>query len=111
MLSRILRRIRPTTTVIVPAADKAPLDLRERMAIRDWLALPITQRALGILEARHPGTNLRVGTVARSEWDERAAVNYLNRIKGWESYRNALITLAEDPEQATTDVNETYPSQ
>lgn len=79
------------------------------MELREWLNLPLTQKALGLMEARHPGMGLRGSTVARSEWDERAAVALLNRIKGWESYRDGLLRLAEDP-ASTQEVAESYPS-
>lgn len=96
--------------IIVPASRKSALDVRERMELREWLNLPTTQKALAVMEARHPGTNIRGSTVARSEWDERAAVAMLNRIRGWESYRDALLQIAEEPRQMQ-DVEESYPSQ
>jgi hypothetical protein len=104
--------IRPAPRVLViPAAVATPIDVRARLEIRDWLALPTTQRVLALMEARHPGTQTaRIGKVARSEWDQLAAVNYLNRIAGWEGYRNALMTLAETPISASP-VSESYPDQ
>ncbi len=95
--------------IIIPAAHRQALDARERMELREWLNLGITQKALSIMEARHPGTGLRGTTVARSEWDERAAVALLNRIKGWESYRDGLVQIAEEP-QDSRSVSESYPS-
>lgn len=97
-------------TVIVPATHAKPLDVRERMEMREWLNLPLTQKALSVMEANHPGTRLRFPSYARSEWDERAAVSYLNRIKGWESYRDQLLQIADEP-QETREVSESYPSQ
>jgi hypothetical protein len=96
--------------ILVPAADARALTAPERLEIRDWLALPATQRALALVEARHPGLQTaRLAKVARSEWDQLAAVNFLNRIHGWESYRNTLLTLAEPPATVTEPV-ETYPN-
>lgn len=100
----------PPTIILLPSPDARALTPPERLEIRDWLALPATQRVLGLLEARHPG--LRTAAVAkhaRSEWDQLAAVNFLNRIHGWESYRNTLLTLAEPPPTVTEPV-ETYPN-
>lgn len=96
--------------VIVPTVLAKPLDVRERMELREWLKLPLTQRALAVMEANHPGTRLRFPSYARSEWDERAAVSYLNRIKGWESYRDQLLQIADEP-QEVRDISESYPSQ
>jgi len=103
---------RPVPRVhFIPAPLATPLDQRGRLEVRDWLALPATQRVLAILEARHPGTQTaRLGKVARSEWDQLAAVNFLNRIAGWEGYRNALLTLADVPSTASS-VSESYPDQ
>jgi len=85
--------------VRIPAPIKDPLTNRERMEIREWLASSMTQRVIGLMEAHHPGTNLRFPSYARSEWDERAAVTYLSRIKGWEMYRDRLLQLAEAPRE------------
>jgi len=80
------------------------------MELREWLKLPLTQRALALMESAHPGTRLRMPSYARSEWDERAAVSFLNRIKGWESYRDQLLQIAE-PEKSEEEIHESYPSQ
>lgn len=112
MLSRLrhLFRRRTPAVIVVPAPIARELDVRERQEIRDWLSLPTTQKVLGLLEARHPGTKTsRISKVARSEWDQLAAVNFLNRIWGWELYRNALLTLADTPSEV--QLTETYPSQ
>jgi hypothetical protein len=112
MLSRI-RHIfrRPPEVIVVPAPLQYPLDARERKEISDWLDHPTTRKVLGLMEARHPGTQTRLmAKVARSEWDQLAAVNFLNRIHGWESYRNALMTLA-DPPKSNEPLVETYPNQ
>ena len=95
--------------IIIPAARRQALDVRERMELREWLNLPSTQKALAIMEARHPGVGFRGSTVARSEWDERAAVALLNRIKGWETYRDGLLQIAEEPQEAR-EISESYPS-
>lgn len=94
----------------MPAADARGLTPRERLELRDWLALPATRRALALMEARHPGTRTApLVKIARSEWDQLAAVNFLNRVAGWESYRNALLALAEPPAPAA-EPEETYPT-
>ena len=77
--------------------------------MREWLKLPLTQKALACMEARHPGTNLTFPAYARNEWDAHAAVSFLSRVKGWEMYRNQLLALAEPPGEAR-DPSETYPS-
>ncbi len=97
-------------TIVIPAASATPLTERERMELREWLKLPLTQRALALMESAHPGTRLRMPSYARSEWDERAAVSFLNRIKGWESYRDQLLQIAE-PERSAEEIHESYPSQ
>jgi hypothetical protein len=111
MMSRIRRLFRRRPEVIVvPAPLSRQLDARERKEISDWLDDDTTKMVLGLLEARHPG--LRTGPItkhARSEWDQLAAVNFLNRIAGWEEYRNALVTLANPPAQKG-DLVETYPT-
>jgi len=105
------RHTETVRTVVVPAALHAPLDGRQRLEIRDWLNLETTQKVLALMEARHPGIQTsRISKVARSEWDERAAVNFLNRIAGWEQYRNHLLQLCETP-VTRGDVEETYPEQ
>ena len=111
MLSRIrhLLGLQPKI-VVIPAAQAQPPSDRERMELREWLKLPLTQRALALMEANHPGTRLRIPSYARSEWDERAAVSFLNRVKGWESYRDALLLIAE-PTREAEEPKETYPSQ
>lgn len=111
MLSRIrhLLGLEPKV-IIVPAPLTSPLTVRERQEFREWLNQPLTQRALSYMEANHPGTRLRIPSFARSEWDERAAVSFLNRVKGWESYRDQLLSIAETPKEAKDPV-ETYPSQ
>ncbi len=106
---RHLFRRSPPAIVVVPAPITRELDLRERMEIRDWLSMPTTQKVLGLVEARHPGLQTsRISKHARSEWDEKAVVNYLNRIAGWESFRNTLLTIAEPPQSRGEPV-ETYP--
>lgn len=96
--------------VFVPAPVVAELSSRDRVAIRDWLDLPTTRLVLGLMQAKHPGSHLPPGfsTVARSEWDERAAVNYLNRIRGWDTFRNTLLTL-HIPTPDTVQIVETFP--
>lgn len=89
----------PPRIVRIPARIKDPLTNRERMEIREWLASSMTQRVLGLMEAYHPGTNLHFPSYARSEWDERAAVTYLSRVKGWEMYRDRLLQLADAPKE------------
>lgn len=107
---RHLFRRRQPERVILPAPLHIDLTPRERMELRDWLDNPVTQKALGIVAARHPGLRThRIAKNARSEWDERAAVNYLNRIAGWEAYRDTLLTIAEPP-TTLTEVPETYPT-
>ena len=107
-IARLFSRPAPRV-IVIPAAVATPLDIRARLEIRDWLALPTTQRVLALVEARHPGTQTaRIGKVARSEWDQLAAVNYLNRIAGWEGYRNAILTLAEPP-TSPSPISESYP--
>lgn len=96
--------------VVIPAAAKNPLTARERLELREWLNMPLTQKALSIMEANHPGTRLRFPSYARSEWDERAAVTFLSRVKGWESYRDALLQLGETPKEQG-EPTENYPSQ
>lgn len=94
---------------LLPAAGVA-LTPRERHEIRQWLASPTTQRVLALLEARHPG--LRTAGItkhARSKWDGAAAINFLNRIAGWEAYRDTLLALPEPP-VTTSAPSETYPS-
>lgn len=108
-LLRHLLGLQPKT-IVIPAASSTPLTERERMELREWLKLPLTQRALALMESSHPGTRLRMPSYARSEWDERAAVSYLNRIKGWESYRDQLLQIAE-PEKSAEEIQESYPSQ
>ena len=95
--------------IIIPAASNTPLTPRERQELREWLNTPLTQQALSIMEASHPGTRLRFPAYARSEWDERAAVSFLARIKGWESYRDALLSLGETPKERGNP-EENYPS-
>lgn len=79
------------------------------MELREWLNSPLTQKALSLMEASHPGTRLRFPAYARSEWDERAAVTFLSRVKGWESYRDALLLIAETPKEQR-EPEESYPS-
>jgi hypothetical protein len=111
MMSRIRHLfVRKPTVIIVPSPLAEPLTARERMDLREWLNLPLTQKALAHMEARHPGTRLRIPSIARSEWDERAAVSFISRVKGWESYRDQLLSIAETPKEAKDPV-ETYPSQ
>jgi hypothetical protein len=113
MLSRLrqLFRRRQPAVIVVPQALHVELTSRDRLEIGDWLKLPTTAKVLALLEARHPGTHIPAGlTVAKDDRDERAAVNYLNRIRGWETYRNQLLSLAT-PAQSRADVVETYPNQ
>lgn len=109
---RTLRRLlhREPKVVILPAAVREPLTLRERMELREWLASSMTQRALSLMEAKHPGTRLKFPSYARSEWDERAAVTFLAKVKGWEMYRDQLLQLAEAPKEQR-EPNETFPSE
>jgi len=111
MLSRIIRQllgVKPTV-IVIPAAISTPLTQRDLMELREWVRSPLTQKALSLVEATHPGTRLRIPSFARSEWDERAAVAFLNRIKGWESYRDKLLSIGETPVEAK-EPEESYPS-
>jgi hypothetical protein len=111
MLSRIRQLLGlKSTIVVIPSALKTPLTARERMEFREWLNTPITQKVLAHMEAGHPGTRLRIPGFARSEWDAHAAVSFLNRVKGWESYRDQLLSIGETPVEAK-EPEETYPSQ
>lgn len=96
--------------IVIPVRSSGPLSHLERIEMREWLKLPLTQKALACMEAQHPGTNLKFPAYARNEWDAHAAVTFLSRIKGWELYRNQLLALAEPPSEAR-DPSETYPSQ
>lgn len=102
----------PTTTIILlPAALRAELTPAQRQELRDWLASPTTRLALSLVEARHPGlATARISKLARNADDAYGAVFLLNRIAGWESYRDTLITLAE-PAPVARLLEETYPSQ
>lgn len=92
----------PDPAAIAPG----PPDEFARREIRDWLASPVTQRALALMERQHPGRNIP-SLLPKNEADKDAAVCFLNRIRGWESYRNALLHLAVVP-PASGDVEETY---
>lgn len=107
-LFRRLLKLEPKI-VIIPAANRDSLTMRERMELREWLASTMTQRALALMEARHPGTRLKFPSYARSEWDERAAVTFLAKVKGWEMYRDQLLQIAEAPKEQR-DPAETFPS-
>lgn len=106
-LRRILK-LEPKV-VIIPAANRDPLTLRERMELREWLATSMTQRALALMEAKHPGTRLKFPSYARSEWDERAAVTFLAKVKGWEMYRDQLLQLADAPKEQR-EPSEVFPT-
>lgn len=114
MLSRIrhlLRRLVGQEPIIVPAPISRELTAKERLAIRDWLNLDTTQFVLGLLEARHPGTQTsRISVTPRDANDAYGAVFVLHRIRGWESYRNSLLTLHQPPRTAGALV-ETYPTE
>lgn len=107
VLRRILK-LEPKV-FIIPAANREPLTLRDRMELREWLATPITQKALALMEAKHPGTRLKFPSYARSEWDERAAVTFLAKAKGWEMYRDQLLQLADVPKEQR-ELSEFFPS-
>jgi len=111
MLKSLLRRLLKLTpqVVIIPAANREPLTQRERMELREWLASSMTQRALSLMESKHPGTMLKFPSYARSEWDERAAVTFLAKVKGWELYRDQLLQLAETPREMR-EPTENFPS-
>lgn len=110
-LRQWFRRHTEPKVLIVPAPLAIQLTSRERMEIRDWLALDTTRKVLALMEAKHPGTKTAGLTKhARSEWDQLAAVNFLNQIAGWERYRNTLLLLCE-PDVVPTDLSETYPNQ
>jgi hypothetical protein len=80
------------------------------MDLREWIKSPTTQKVLSLMEAKHPGTMLKFPSYARSEWDERAAVTFLARVKGWEMYRDQLLQLADVPKEQR-DPAETFPSE
>lgn len=110
LLNLFLRFFSPCSPgMVIPVRSHGPLTHLERIEMREWLKLPLTQKALACMEAQHPGTNLRLPAYARSEWDAHAAVSFLSRVKGWELYRNQLLALAEPPSEAR-DPSETYPS-
>lgn len=113
LLSRLRRLLKPAAekVSVIPAPLAKALSVEERTVLRDWLRRADTQLALSLLEARHPGTmTSRLPKVARSEWDQLAAVNFLHRISGWESYRNALLRLPE-PDTSDPVVEDDYPEQ
>jgi len=85
------------------------LDEFTRRTIRAWLADPTTKLVMSLVEAQHPGRNVPT-MLPRSEADKDAAVCYLNRIRGWELYRNQVLTILRVPE-AGGDVHETYQTQ
>lgn len=100
------------TLILLPAALRAPLTPAQRQELREWLAQPTTRLALSLVEARHPGlATARISKLARNADDAYGAVFLLNRIAGWESYRDTLLTLAEPAPAATPALEETYPSQ
>ena len=117
MLAKVLARLRrkkavpPTRVVLLPYAQHAKvLSPEQRAEIRRWYDSPTTQLVFSLMESQHPGTQLsRHAAPCRSEWDEKAAVNLLHRIRGWETYRDTLLNLLESP--ATQSLNEEdYPS-
>jgi hypothetical protein len=112
MMSRLLKwfRRKPPTVIVIPQALSVELTTKERADLRLWLLSPTTKLALSLVEARHPGTNVRIPAVARNEVEAYAAVNYIARIKGWEQFRNTLLTIAE-PAKKDVDAVERYPSQ
>jgi hypothetical protein len=85
------------------------LDDLTRQSIRDWYHSDTTQLVLSLVENTHPGRNLP-SMLPKSEADKDAAVCLLNRVRGWETYRNTLLTLL-DQRPAGGDVEETYTSE
>ncbi len=105
---RHLFRRRPPVFISLPEPRTAPLTLDEKVALRDWLRLPTTRLALSIMHARHPGLRLsQIAKVAKSEWDQAAAVNFIHRIHGWDAFRDNLTTLADEP-SGPQEPKETY---
>ena len=106
-LRHLFRRRQPVL-ITLPEPHTAPLSLQDRTALRLWLRSPETKFALAIMHARHPGLRLsQIARVAKSEWDQAAAVNFLHRIQGWDAFRDGLLTIADDP-AAPREVPETY---
>jgi hypothetical protein len=106
--------VAPTPSVrtpLIPFATQTPdtLSASDRQAIRDWLGLPATHLVLSLVESTHPGRNLPA-LLPKSEADKDAAVCLLNRIRGWETYRNTLLHLLT-PRPDTADISETYQSR
>lgn len=100
------------TIILLPAALRAELTPAQRHELREWLAQPATRLALSLVEARHPGlATARISKLARNADDAYGAVFLLNRIAGWESYRDTLLTLAEPARPTAAALEETYPSQ
>lgn len=112
MIKSLLRLFsrRPSAPVVRPP-DPAPyateqLDEFARREIREWLANPVTQRVLSLMERGHPGRNVP-SMLPKNDADKDAAVCYLNRIRGWEKYRNDLLSILHVPD-SVGEVEETY---
>lgn len=113
MWSRIrqLFRRRQPVVIVVPQALHVELTDREKLDIDQWIKSPVTAKVLALMEARHPGVGISPGlTISKNERDDIAAVNYLNRVRGWEMYRNQLLNLTKTP-KTLRDVPETFPSE
>jgi hypothetical protein len=114
MFAKFLRHIRahfrriPCPQYVPPFARR--LTDEDRQAVRDWLNLPTAQLALSVLSAQHPGCGIP-RSFARSEWDERAAVNHLHFVAGWERCLSQLSTLARAETEPVTTLEETYPDE
>lgn len=101
---------RPSTpSITLPTVNASPPDKFDeftRREIREWLNSPTTKLVLSLVEAKHPGRNVP-SMLPRTEADKDAAVCFLQRIRGWEMHRNAILGILYVPNH-DTDVEETY---
>jgi hypothetical protein len=93
------KRRNPVPRVFVLPANVSPdLTPEDRKALREWLSSPLTKQALALTELQQPGILIAgSGTAVRSEFDRDAVVNRFHQLQGWQAYRTALLTIADEP--------------
>lgn len=94
---RVVRRV----VVLNAAPPRVDLDPHAREALRKWLADPVTNLALALVEQKQPGVFIAgSGTAVRSAFDAQAVNNRFHQIQGWVAYRDSLLTVADDVKPA-----------
>lgn len=107
-LRNLFRRLPTPKLPQIQPLDNKKVTPDERQLLAAWLDLPMTKKALGLVEGERLTAHVPIsGDVAHTAARE---IRRLHLLQGWELYHKTLLSLRHSPQQVAKMVAETYPT-